>query len=75
MDKYGERDYSATQKIGAALNFLEFDGLISPSARWNCENLTIFADNHGFDSRLEIISSEDVDWQAWALDKGIIKAG
>src|SRR5437764_1151143 len=31
--RFGERDYRRTQEIGAALSFLEYDGLIAPSAR------------------------------------------
>ena len=30
LARYGERDYDRTQKIGAALVFLGFDGLIAP---------------------------------------------
>ena len=32
LERYGERDYEQTQKIGAALSFLGMDGLIAPSA-------------------------------------------
>jgi hypothetical protein len=46
LARYGQRDYSRTQQIGAALAFLGVDGLIAPSARWNCENLVVFQDNH-----------------------------
>jgi hypothetical protein len=38
MARYGERDYARTQEIGAALAFLGLDGLIAPSARWECDN-------------------------------------
>jgi RES domain-containing protein len=44
MARYGERDYSRTQSIGAALAFLGLDGLIAPSARWSCDNLMIFTE-------------------------------
>jgi hypothetical protein len=33
MARFGERDYVRTQSIGAALGFLELDGLIAPSER------------------------------------------
>lgn len=46
LSSYGKRDYSRTQQIGAALAFLGVDGLISPSARWKCENLVVFQENH-----------------------------
>jgi hypothetical protein len=67
MAHYGERDYRRTQDIGAALAFLEVDGLISPSARWPCDNLTIFTANH-LGGRLELMDSETVDWRAWAKE-------
>src|SRR5262249_33669919 len=38
LRRYGARDYGLTQRIGAALAFLEYDGLIAPSARWDCNN-------------------------------------
>jgi len=72
MTRYGERDYARTQQIGAALAFLGADGLIAPSARWNCDNLTIFADNHAMSERLDVEEQEEVDWLIWAEDNGII---
>jgi hypothetical protein len=75
MAQYGERDYIRTQKIGAALAFLGFDGLIAPSARWACDNLTILIENHALTERLEPVGEEQVDWYAWARDHGIFPAG
>lgn len=68
---YGTRNYAATQRIGAALNFLGFDGLIAPSARWRCDNLMIFTENHGLAERLEAVGFEDVNWRDWAAANGI----
>jgi len=70
--RYGERDYGRTQKIGAALAFLGLDGLIAPSARWSCENLMIFTENHALTERLEPVDDEQIEWQAWALAHGFI---
>ena len=70
--RYGERDYGRTQEIGAALSFLGLDGLIAPSARWTCDNLVIFSDNHGLTERLESIDEEHVEWRAWAQTHGLI---
>ena len=70
--RYGERDYGQTQKIGAALAFLGLDGLIAPSARWRCDNLMIFADNHALSERLEPIDEAQVEWRAWAQAHGLI---
>ncbi|CAN5375851.1 RES family NAD+ phosphorylase [soil metagenome] len=66
-NSYGVRDYLLTQKIGAALAFLEVDGLVTPSARWDCQNLTVFSGNHGLDKKLEVIESEEVEWRDWAI--------
>jgi hypothetical protein len=73
MARYGERDYSPTQRIGAALAFLGLDGLIVPSARWPCENLIIFVENHLLNEQLEVIDSEEVEWRSWAETHGFIK--
>lgn len=73
LSRYGERDYSRTQQIGAALAFLGVDGLISPSARWNCENLVVFQENHNMIERLTVGPSETVNWRAWAETNGILK--
>ncbi|MEL6734610.1 MAG: RES family NAD+ phosphorylase [Pseudomonadota bacterium] len=72
MTHYGTRDYAVTQQIGAAVNFLELDGLITPSARWACDNLTIFSENHSLDKALDVLNHDDVDWQAWAKDNGFL---
>jgi hypothetical protein len=74
MARFGERDYSRTQQIGAALAFLGLDGLIAPSARWPCDNLVIFSDNHSIADRLEVIDHREVGWRAWATSKGMILA-
>lgn len=72
MTRYGERDYRLTQDIGAALAFLDVDGLISPSARWSCDNLTIFTANH-LGGRLELIDFETVNWRAWAREHEVLR--
>lgn len=72
LDRYGERDYTRTQNIGAALVFLGIDGLIAPSARWPCDNLMIFGGNHALSERLESMEEEQVEWRAWAEAHGVI---
>jgi hypothetical protein len=74
MARYGERDYSRTQLIGAALAFLGLDGLIAPSARWRCDNLMIYQSNHLLNERLEVIEEAQIDWRAWARANGFIGA-
>ncbi|MFL6728445.1 MAG: RES family NAD+ phosphorylase [Sphingomicrobium sp.] len=59
---------SRTQEIGAVLNFLEHDGLLVPSARWDCDNLIIFGDNHSLGENLMVLGVEDLDWVSWTED-------
>lgn len=72
MALYGVRDYARTQEIGAALAFLGLDGLIAPSARWQCDNLMIYQTNHLLSERLEVLADEEVDWGSWARVNGFI---
>jgi RES domain-containing protein len=72
LGQYETINYQRTQEIGAAVAFLGFDGLIVPSARWNCENLVLFTENHALSSRLEVLSSEEIDWRIWAQDAGFL---
>lgn len=71
--RYGERNYPVTQKIGSAIAFLGLDGLIAPSARWQCDNLMIFTENHTLTERLDILGSEEVEWRSWAREHGFIE--
>lgn len=61
-----------TQEIGAAVEFLGCDGLIAPSARWPCDNLILFPDRMGLDATLEVVTSEAIDWAAWARTRGLL---
>jgi hypothetical protein len=72
MTRYKERDYHRTQEIGSTLAWLGLDGLIAPSARWPCDNLMIFTDNHSYGEKLEPVAEEMVEWRAWAEENGII---
>jgi hypothetical protein len=65
ITKYEGFDYTATQAIAAAAHFLEFDGMLVPSARAPRQNLVIFMDRLTAGARLEIQSSEAVDWATW----------
>jgi len=65
--RYGELDYEATQKIGAAVAFLGCDGLIAPSARWKCENLMLFATNLSLQNDLRVLKTEEIGLRDWAL--------
>ncbi|MGH6924683.1 MAG: RES family NAD+ phosphorylase [Propylenella sp.] len=72
-DRYSERNYERTQMIGATINYLGLDGLISPSARWKCSNLTLFMDHHALEETLEVVRSEEIDWQDWARRNGLLR--
>lgn len=66
MSNYNAVNYRCTQQIGSAVQFLGCDGLIVPSARWDCENLVIFSDNHPLENDLKLVDSEEIDWKSWA---------
>lgn len=63
--RYANFDYSVTQAIAAAAFFLDFDGLIVPSARSAELNLVIFTEKLDFGEPLKVEASEPVDWPAW----------
>lgn len=72
--RYATLDYTATQAIAAAAHFLEFDGLIVPSARHACSNLVIFIERIAPGS-VEITSSTDVDWDDWRRQRSRTSGG
>ncbi|MGB9117196.1 RES family NAD+ phosphorylase [Bradyrhizobium sp.] len=63
--RYETFEYGATQAIAAAAHFLEFDGLLVPSARFACSNLVLFTDRVSHTGHLQLVNSEDVDWPEW----------
>jgi RES domain len=68
---YAERNYvamfetppSRTQEVGAALSFLEIDGVLVPSARAGTQNLVLY-DNANNRVEVDVLESETVDWVA-----------
>jgi len=62
--RYGELEYERTQAIGDAAYFLGFDGLMVPSARWDCQNLVVFTDQLAAED-MAVEESVVVDWAAW----------
>jgi hypothetical protein len=62
VGRYRSFDYTATQAIAAAANFLGVDGLIVPSARFDCANLVIFVERVVI---LQVLETHPVDWDAW----------
>lgn len=65
VGRYGSYDYTATQAIAAAAFFLEFDGLIVPSARAPQLNLVLFTEHLDLDVALRVKDTTRVDWDAW----------
>lgn len=65
ISRYETFEYGVTQAIAAAAHFLEFDGLLVPSARFACSNLVLFTDRVSHSGHLQLVSSEDVDWPDW----------
>lgn len=67
---YRERRYERTQEIADAAYFFDFDGLIAPSARWDCANLMLFTGKLAPDD-IEIVASapEAIDWRAWRASR------
>ncbi|MBV8119137.1 MAG: RES domain-containing protein, partial [Alphaproteobacteria bacterium] len=60
--RYQTFEYAATQAIAAAAHFLEFDGMLVPSARHACLNLVIFTERI---VDLVLRESQPVDWDSW----------
>jgi hypothetical protein len=69
ISRYESFEYGATQAIAAAAHFLEFDGMLVPSARFACSNLVLFTDRVSHTGHLQLVSSEDVDWADWRKKK------
>lgn len=69
VGNYRGRDYAQTQNVADAAYFLGFDGLIAPSARWDCLNAMLFSDRIGHD-RLTVEESDVavIDWSRWRAE-------
>jgi len=63
--RYKTFEYEATQAVASAAHFLEFDGLVVPSARYDCTNIVVFLDRIGENHRLEVCETKPVDWSGW----------
>jgi RES domain len=62
IEKYKSFDYGVTSQISSVANFLEFDAMLVPSARYSCKNLVIFNERP---NAMAIVGSEPVDWDSW----------
>lgn len=67
-ETFSSLDYSRSQEIADAADFLGFDGIIAPSARWPCQNLVLFTDKLA-PGDLVLAESEPVDWDVWRRER------
>lgn len=59
-------EYPRTQEIAEVAHFLEFDGLIIPSARRQCHNVVLFTDRIKPEA-LEVAERQGpIDWTEWS---------
>jgi RES domain-containing protein len=58
-------EYGRSQEIAEVVRFLDFDGLIVPSARWPCSNVVLFTDRVPPDALRVEADHGVVDWSAW----------
>lgn len=69
ISNYRSRDYARTQDVADAAYFLGFDGLIAPSARWECLNAMLFTDRIDADAlSLDESDADTIDWTAWRAE-------
>lgn len=66
--RYRELFYDRAQEIGDAAAFLGFDGLIVPSARYDCDNLVLFLSEFDLEN-IEVVSQTPIDWDAWRSER------
>lgn len=66
--RYSSFAYEATQAIAAAANFLGFDGLLVPNARYPATNLVVFKDQ--LESKFSVRGTQSLDWTEWRKRHG-----
>ena len=60
MDELGDIDYRRCQEVGGAVDWLEHDGLLVPSARADGSNLVVFPTNQHAEAVFEVLSEEQL---------------
>jgi len=65
-----QEEYPRMQEIGEAAHFLEFDGLIVPSARWKCHNVVVFTDRVPPEALSMVRDHGPADLQTWGREAG-----
>lgn len=62
--KYQQILYKRTQEIADAAAFMGFDGIIAPSARYECDNIVLFLDLFNLEN-IETVSDNPIKWNEW----------
>ena len=62
--RYHDLLYDRTQAISDAAQFMGFDGLIVPNARWDCHNLVLFVDAVDLDE-IKLNKKTKINWDHW----------
>jgi RES domain-containing protein len=70
--KYDEKqeEYPRTQEIAEIAHFLNFDGLVVPSARWDCRNVVIFTGRVPPEALSVEKDHGPIDWDEWKRNSG-----
>ena len=63
-------EYPRTQEIAEVAQFLDFDGLRVPNARWDCANIVVFCDAVQPDALTARRDHGLVDWADWQARHG-----
>ncbi len=58
-------DLEKSQAISSAARFLEFQGLLVPSARWDCQNLVLFPNRLDLNVAIAVKENQVINWPAW----------
>jgi RES domain-containing protein len=58
-------DVALTQPISEAAHLLDYQGLLVPSARFDCINLVIFLDRIDSERQIKLSKQSEVNWPAW----------
>ncbi len=66
--QYPQMLYSRTQEIAAAAAFMGFDGIISPSARYDCDSIVLFLDSFNLEN-IQTVAETPINWAEWRTKK------
>jgi hypothetical protein len=70
-NEYGTLNYERTREIGDAARFLGAKALVTPSARWPCQNLVIY--DVGDLEDLKLRNARLINWDKWRAETRVIR--